>query len=265
MTAATIGTIVAFSLTLMVYCYLAKDIPLLRAIYRVAAYLLIGVTLGYAAIVAWHSVLSPRLLLRLESGQWWYLVPLGLCLLLLTKAKRSWSGAGNIPLAFVFGVGAALAVGGALAGTLIPQTQAAFVSLNPAHYEGLTARDGGLSLIFVTNAALVTLGTVCTLLAFSYTVGTGAQDGGPGRRLLDGIIQVACFQVAELNGECSKWHFTPQSAPAMELSSLWTEGAAGAACTRHTVLRASAHALRRYCPLRCVSTAMKASASSEYR
>jgi len=109
----------------------------------------------------------------------------------LAKAKRSWSGAGNIPLAFVFGVGAALAVGGALSGTLLPQIQAAFVSLNPEHYAGLTAQDGGLSLIFVTNAALVTLGTVCTLLALGYTVGTGTRDGRPGRRFVDGLVQVA--------------------------------------------------------------------------
>jgi hypothetical protein len=191
MTAATIGTIVAFGLTLMVYCYLARDIPLLRVIYRVAAALLVGVTLGYAAIVAWHSVLSPRLLLRLESGQWWYLVPLVLCLLLLTKVKRSWSGAGNVTLAFVFGVGAALTLGGALSGTLIPQVQAAFVSFNPQHYAGLTAQEGGVSLIFVTNAALVTLGTICTLLACSYSVGTGTSEGRPGRRLVGGIVQVA--------------------------------------------------------------------------
>ena len=177
MIAATIGTIVAFGLTLMVYCYLARDIPFMRAVYRVAAYLLVGVTLGYAAVVAWHSVLAPRLWLRRESGPGWFQVPLGLCLLLLTKAKRSWSGAGNVTLAFVFGVGAALAVGGALSGTLIPQVEAAFVSLNPADYAGTTAQEGGLSLIFVTNAALVTLGTVSTLLAFSYSAGTGAREG----------------------------------------------------------------------------------------
>ena len=191
MTAATIGTIVAFGLTLMVYGYLARDIPLLRALYRVAATLLVGVTLGYAAIVAWHSVLSPRLLLRLESGQWWYLIPLALCLLLLTKVKRSWSGAGNVTLAFVFGVGAALTLGGALSGTLIPQVQAAFVSFNPAHYAGLTAQEGGVSLIFVTNAALVTLGTICTLMALSYSVGTGTSEERPGRRLVNGVVQVA--------------------------------------------------------------------------
>jgi hypothetical protein len=191
MTAATIGTIVAFGLTLMVYCYLAKDIALMRTLYRIAAYLLVGVTLGYGAIVAWHSVLSPRLLLRLESGQWWYVVPLALCLLLLFKAKPSWGRVGNLSLAFVFGVGAALSIGGALSGTLLPQIQAAFVSLNPAHYEGLATQEGGLSLIYVTNAALVTLGTICTLLAFSYTVGVGVHEGRLGRRLVDGIVQVA--------------------------------------------------------------------------
>jgi hypothetical protein len=191
MIAATIGTIVAFGLTLMVYCYLARDIPFMRAIYRVAAYLLVGVTLGYAAIVAWHSVLAPRLWLRLESGYWWYLVPVGLCLLLLTKARRSWSGAGNVTLAFVFGVGAALAVAGALSGTLLPQVEAAFVSFNPEHYAGTTVQEGGLPLIFVTNAALVTLGTVSTLLAFSYSGGNGTHEGRLGRRLAGGIVQVA--------------------------------------------------------------------------
>ena len=84
MIAATIGTLVAFVLTLMVYCYLGKDIPFLHALYRVAAYILIGAALGYGAIVAWHSVLVPRLILRLEGGQWWYLVPLVFCLLLLS-------------------------------------------------------------------------------------------------------------------------------------------------------------------------------------
>lgn len=191
MTAATIGTIVAFGLTLMVYAYLARDIPLMRFLYRVAAYLLVGVTLGYATIVAWHSVLSPRLLLRLESGQWWYLVPLALCALLLTKARRSWSGAGNVTLAFVFGVGAALAVSGALLGTLIPQVRAGFLSFNPADYAGTTAQEGGPSLIFVTNAILITLGTISTLLAFGYTLGTGSREGRPGSRLVNGVVQVA--------------------------------------------------------------------------
>lgn len=200
MIVTVIGTLIAFALTLMVYCYLGKDIPFLYAIYRVAAYLFVGVALGYGTIVAWHSVLSPRLLLRLEGGQWWFLVPLVLCLLLLTKVKRSWSSAGNITLAFLFGVGAALAVGGGLIGTLLPQVQAAFVSLNPAHYEGTAALEGGLPLIYVSNAVLVAIGTISTLLFFTFTTRAGSDEGVSGssdvsgsviRRVFDRIVHVS--------------------------------------------------------------------------
>jgi hypothetical protein len=180
MIGTVIGTLIAFVLTLMVYRYLGKDIPFLYAIYRVAAYVFVGGALGYGTIVAWHSVLSPRLLLRLESGQWWFLVPLVLCLLLLSKVKRSWSPAGNITLAFLFGVGAALAVGGGLIGTLLPQVQAGFVSLNPAHYEGTAILEGGLPLIYVSNAVLVTIGTISTLLFFTFTTRAGAGESDPG-------------------------------------------------------------------------------------
>jgi hypothetical protein len=203
MIGTVIGTLIAFVLTLMVYCYLGKDIPFLYAVYRVAAYVFVGVALGYGTIVAWHSVLSPRLLLRLESGQWWFLVPLVLCLLLLAKVKRSWSPAGNITLAFLFGVGAALAVGGGLIGTLLPQIQAGFVSLNPAHYEGTAAMEGGVPLIYVSNAVLVALGTISTLLFFTFTTGAGSGESAPdgsgassgllaaGRRVFDRTVYVS--------------------------------------------------------------------------
>jgi hypothetical protein len=96
-----------------------------------------------------------------------------------------------VTLAFVFGVGAALAAFGALSGTLLPQVQAAFLSLNPGHYEALATQEGGLAIIFVTNAALVTLGTVCTLLAFSYTTGHSGQAVRLGRRLVDAVVRMA--------------------------------------------------------------------------
>lgn len=164
----TIGTIVAFLLTLMVYCYLGKDIPFFYFVYRVAASLFVGVALGYGAIMAWHSVLVPRLWLRLEGGQWWYIVPLVLCLLLLARVKRSWSGVGSISLAFLFGVGAALAIGGGIVGTLIPQVQATLVSINPADYQVLADREGNSTAVYVLNSVLILVGTISTLLYFTF-------------------------------------------------------------------------------------------------
>ena len=121
-----IGTIVAFTLTLLVYAYLIKDIAFFHAIYRLIAYLFVGVSLGYAAVMAVHGVLGPRLFGHLQNGEWtWaYLVPLILCVLLVTKLRPSWSSLGNVTIAFLFGVGAALAVGGGVIGTLIPQRRA---------------------------------------------------------------------------------------------------------------------------------------------
>jgi hypothetical protein len=176
---ATVGTWVAFILTLMVYCYLGKDIPFLHFLYRVAAYAFIGVALGYAAIMAWHGVLVPRLWLRLEGGQWWYIVPLVLCLLLLSRVRRAWTGLGSVTLAFIFGVGAALAIGGGIAGTLLPQVRATFVSLNPADYEGIATYEGNAPALYVLNAAIVVLGTI-TALMYTYFA-TETRSLGPDR------------------------------------------------------------------------------------
>jgi len=173
----TIGTWVAFFLTLMVYCYLGKDIPFLYVIYRLAACVFVGVALAYGALMAWHAVLVPRLWLRLEGGQWWYVVPLVLCLLLLTGLKRSWSGLGGVTIAFLFGVGAALAVGGGIVGTLLPQVVATFVSLNPNHYQGTAAQEGDYPLTHVLNALLVVVGTISTLMYFYFTAKGGLPGG----------------------------------------------------------------------------------------
>ena len=78
-------------------------------------------------------------------------------------------------IAFLFGVGAALAVGGGVVGTLLPQVEATLVSLNPSHYQGLTAREGTISTVHALNAMLVVVGTVSTLLYFYFHTEGGSQ------------------------------------------------------------------------------------------
>jgi len=172
----TVGTWVAFGLTILAYAYLGKEIPFFDAIYRVVAYLFVGVALGYGAVLAWHGVLVPRLISHLGAKEWFYLVPLLLCLILLTRARRSWQGVSRLTLAFLFGVGAALAVGGALVGTLIPQVQATFASLNPAHYQARAAQEGMWAGSYVLDAVLVAVGTISSLLYFTFTTAKGATS-----------------------------------------------------------------------------------------
>jgi hypothetical protein len=189
-----LGTLVALVLTLMVYCYLGKDIPFLYAIYRLAAYVFVGVALGYGAVMAWHGVLAPRLLLRLGSGEWVYLVPLVLCLLLVFRVSRAVGGVSNLTIAFLFGVGAALAVGGALVGTLVPQIQATAQPLNPAYYEVQAHASGTVSINYAIEAFLVVIGTISTLLSFQFTARRGVQrfagTRGPTLQVIAGVGRV---------------------------------------------------------------------------
>jgi len=181
---ANVGTWVAFGLTVMVFCYLGKDLPFLHAIYRLAAYIFVGVSLGYGAVMAWHLVLWPRLIVPLSGEQWVFLVPLLLCLFLLARIRPAWREVGGLTMAFLFGVGSALAVGGALLGTLIPQTQASFVSLNPVAYEAIATDEGALPASYALDAFLVVVGTVTTLLYTAFSVGKRAQRLGQSRSAL---------------------------------------------------------------------------------
>ena len=116
--------IVSFLLTLMILSYLIGDNPA----FRVAVYIFIGVSAGYAAAVAWWQVLFPRLILPLVTGSFiervLALVALIMGVLLLMKLSPRTARLGNLSIAFLVGVGAAVAVGGAVIGTLIPQTLA---------------------------------------------------------------------------------------------------------------------------------------------
>lgn len=125
----SLGVWVGAILTLLVFSYLLGDTPL----FRVAQAIFVGVTLGYALTAAVYLVLVPLLLdpLFLDPVTNWYLlVPLVLGVVLLTKLRASWAPLGNLAIAFLFGVGSALALGGALEGTLLPQLSAVVVPLD---------------------------------------------------------------------------------------------------------------------------------------
>jgi FtsH-binding integral membrane protein len=156
----------AVVLTLMVLSRIIGDNPL----FRIAQYLFVGVSLGLAFVVAYHQVLRPAvgaLIAGNPGASTLYGVPLLLGLLLLPRITRGqeWSWLANIPLALVFGVGTALAVGGAIVGTLAPQILDTARPLNG----GAAQLAGGIVLA---------IGTVVTLSAFFYTV---PRESGAGR------------------------------------------------------------------------------------
>ena len=136
-----------------------------------------GVAVGYAIIVVWHQVFYPAL----SSGNVMNALPaLILCVLLIFKIRPTQGGLtnalGSLALAFVLGVGVALAIGGALVGTLLPQASALVnISLNPNHYPDT---ENEVGLVLWLNNIIMVLGAIGTFFYFTFTVRSEGFLGG---------------------------------------------------------------------------------------
>jgi hypothetical protein len=163
-----LSAFIGFILTLMIFSYLLGDNPL----FRIAIYLFIGVSSGYAAVVVWYSVLTPKLFepLRDPNQLVLLIIPLILCFSLLTKLSPRISWIGNFAMAVLVGVGAATAVGGALLGTLIPQAQASMDAL-----DFRSAGSGSGALLKLVEGVVMLGGTVLTLAYFHFSAGRAAD------------------------------------------------------------------------------------------
>jgi hypothetical protein len=156
MTLDQIGLILGAVLTLLIGSYLIGD----NFLYRLATYVLVGVGAAYITVTVIADVLLPRMLQPVFDWLTRHTLMAGpeiiavtgllLSLLLLLKIWPRWAGVGNIPVGYLVGVGAAVALGGALFGTLGAQALA-------------TTQPPRSALDFV-----VVFGTVTTLASFSF-------------------------------------------------------------------------------------------------
>jgi hypothetical protein len=120
--------IIGLLLTLFVFSYVLGD----NWLYRLAVHLLVGVSAGYAAVVVTFELLVPlflnwpRLVFNAPVQGALLTVPVffGLWFVLARATPRT-ARVGNAALAVLVGIGAAVALLGALLGTLLPQLLAA--------------------------------------------------------------------------------------------------------------------------------------------
>jgi hypothetical protein len=148
-----IATIAGAVLTVMVFSYLLGD----NFLYRIAIYIFIGAAAAYVLIVAVESVLIPwfNLMLQNPAGDPFRFVigilPFFPALLLLLKFSPRFSRFGNLGLVSLLGVGTAIAVWGAITGTLLP-----------------VAIDSARRQPNIIDTFIVVVGTVTVLLYFTY-------------------------------------------------------------------------------------------------
>jgi hypothetical protein len=151
-----VGAIVALVLTVMVYSYLIGD----NFIFRLAEHILVGVSVGFAFIQVLFGLIVPALNnivqnatnVRLEF--FIYLIPVVLGILLLARPVRAARPLTNLVMALVIGTVSALALAGALAGTLLPQLGASMSPLNSGD---------------VIGKIVLLLGTLLALWYFQFT------------------------------------------------------------------------------------------------
>ena len=175
----SLPAIISFLLTVMVLSYLFGDNPL----FRIATHIFIGVSAGYAAVVAFYQVIWPYLVVPLVSApmpeKGLLLIPLILGALLLTKASPRLGWMGGPAVGYLVGVGAAIAIGGAVLGTILPQSGAAIEPFNPAIS----------SLASLFNGAVMLIATIGTLAYFHF----GARRKADGSVKRNGLVEAMAW------------------------------------------------------------------------
>ncbi|MDQ5825841.1 MAG: hypothetical protein M3441_16735 [Chloroflexota bacterium] len=169
-----IGSIVAGLLTLMVFSYLIGANPL----WRVAQSLLVGVSVGYVTLVILTQVVVPQVARIIQpaadappTDRWLAAVPVALGLMLLMRIAFPGAWPASFGLNLVVVVGSALALGGALAGTIVPQS-----------LDTMRLLDFNNPLAVAGNIVLL-LGVVCALAYFAFGARAGGERSQPVRLL----------------------------------------------------------------------------------
>jgi hypothetical protein len=187
-----LSSLSGFIFTVLILSYLLGDNPL----FRVGIYLFIGISVGYVLSVTWHQVIWPQLIQPMISGavfrdiqQAFLIFPLLGSVLLLVKIFPRLSGLGQLPTALLVGVGAAVAVGGAILGTLIPQVEA---TINA--FDLRIARTNAFFALF--NGVLVLIGILGTLAYFQF--GARKREDGTVRRnaLIEALTWIGRIYIA---------------------------------------------------------------------
>ncbi|MBP7228666.1 MAG: hypothetical protein KA988_06095 [Longilinea sp.] len=186
-----IWTIVAFLLTLAVFSYLLGDNP----IFRLVMYIFVGVVSGYVAALLCYQVVWGRLIQPVWLGliqpimqsrpptETFAVIPLVMAAFLLAKLSPRLASLGNWVMAVVVGMGAAVAISGAVMGTIFTQFQA---TLTPFDLQV----SGGSGLL---EGVIVLVGTVTSLAYFHF--GARIQPGKAAQRhfLIEGMARVGQF------------------------------------------------------------------------
>lgn len=165
---SNVGMWVALVITLFTFSLVLGD----NALARLTLHVVVGASLGYATLMAFHYVVNLRIVAPLAQGQSARLaIPLLLVGVLLAaggerifsqgrtetrdgRGRRALMTAGVIPLAILIGVGLAAGVAGVVQGTLVAQARALINQTFAAGRTGIPLWSGVMTLLLTTATLL---------------------------------------------------------------------------------------------------------------
>jgi hypothetical protein len=169
-----VGTLVGFVLTLCIFSWIIAD----NGLFRLAIHIFVGVSAGFYVVMILYNLIWPQLIVPFFVGsiqdRLLMVIPLILSGLLLTKVFPRLGVLGNPVMAFLVGVGAAAAVGGAILGTIFPQLIASVNLIDPPTRGQIEINP----ILGLLNAVIILVGTLSTLIYFQFGVFT-RKPGSP--------------------------------------------------------------------------------------
>jgi hypothetical protein len=151
-----IGAFLGFVLTIFIFSYILGD----NILFRIATHLFVGVAAGYVAIVVIQNIILPKMILPFignnRNEEIFAILFLVLGALTLAKISPRLNKLGNPAVAYLVGVGAAAAIGGAVVGTIFPQSAASM---------RLFAESES-----IIDAIVILVGSLTTLLYFHFGI-----------------------------------------------------------------------------------------------
>jgi hypothetical protein len=167
-----VGMSLGAILTIMTLSYIFGD----NALYRFALHVFVGTLVGYSVGIVLRDVVRPTV--EAVQNDPVVVIPLVLGMLLIFKGFPKYAYVGNLSTAYLIGIGAAVALSGALLGTLIPQIGATGRVLNLDAMAKFTLGP--------VDSLLILGGTICTLMAFSFAAPREGGLAGQWTRFVEG-------------------------------------------------------------------------------
>ena len=164
---AAITTTVAALLTLCIFSFLYKDNPL----YKFAEHLVVGVSAGYWVVILYVNVVIPNIVQKLAIGQWHYLIPTFLGVLMWTRMSKKYAWVSRYPLAFYLGIATGVAIPLEMQAKVVEQLFGTVQSFAVLH-------NGGVEVKTIIEAALIAVMIIASLVYFFFSKEHRGVTGG---------------------------------------------------------------------------------------